>query len=152
MLGLAATPRALPQGHAPLAVACVGRDSHARTFLLARVDMADSGTSYSIWTDPARRRPGGWWRRTAAEQDDAAPCASFGLAWCVSLRFGAVPPAPPGGRRSLLSSRAPSSSRRWVHHVDITLESACCMGLFQVFQMFHTYVANISYTCCKTRS
>jgi hypothetical protein len=66
--------------------------------------------------------------------------------------FGAVLPAPPGGRRPLLSSRAPSSSRRWVQHVDIALESACCMGLFQVFQRFHTYVANVSYTCCKTRS
>jgi hypothetical protein len=99
------------------------------------------------------RRPEGWWRRTVAEQDDATPRMSFGPAWCASLRFDTVPPTPPaGGRRLLLSSRAPSSSRRWVQHVDVALESTCCVGLFQVFQMFHKYIAIISFVSCKSRS
>jgi hypothetical protein len=32
--------------------------------------------------------------------------------------------------------------------VDFALESACCKRAFQVFQMFHMYVASVSYEYC----
>jgi hypothetical protein len=32
------------------------------------------------------------------------------------------------------------------------VESACYTSMFQVFQMFQRYVANVVYQCCKSRS
>jgi hypothetical protein len=32
------------------------------------------------------------------------------------------------------------------------VKNARCKCMFQVFQMFHKYVASVSYGCCKTRS
>jgi hypothetical protein len=31
-------------------------------------------------------------------------------------------------------------------------ENTCCKRMFQVFQMFRSYVASVSYRCCKSRS
>jgi hypothetical protein len=31
-------------------------------------------------------------------------------------------------------------------------ENTCCKRMFQVFQMFQSYVASVSYGCCKSRS
>jgi hypothetical protein len=30
-------------------------------------------------------------------------------------------------------------------------ERACCKPIFQLFQMFHSYIASVSYGCCKSR-
>jgi hypothetical protein len=43
----------------------------------------------------------------------------------------------------------PFSSKQ---QIDVVLESACCKRLFQVFQMFLSYITCVSYECYKHRS
>jgi hypothetical protein len=82
----------------------------------------------------------------------------FCWCWCCCCRrarphrlVGPLPPARVGMvvpvRRCSPPALTPPTAG-----IDRPRPPPCCRCMFQVFQMFHRYVASVSYGCCKSRS
>jgi hypothetical protein len=60
---------------------------------------------------------------------------------------------PLPGRATILGHRLAGSDRSPLPSASYgrRVKNACCKHMFQVFKMFHRYVASVSYECCKSR-